>query len=767
MVRTRGTFIPRPILVILLPLLVAAFVAIRVADRQPAPSLDQVATIDLADSAHDAAVLARFSLRAPAEVELRFTLNQVETARFDLSIAETAGARYSIVRATAFRTDEHGGGAWRQLLPAGDYRVLLSAAQGSGIVTIHIVETPELIFTSAATSAEHVRFTSALPPANTLDQAHVAAFFDETLPRQLSDYHIPGAALALVKDGRLVYAAGYGYADLEREQAASAARTLFRTGSAAKLFTWTAVMQLVEQGKLDLDADVNHYLPDFAIPATYPEPITLAHLLTHTAGFEDSSNGAMRATPADLEPLGSYLADHMPARVFPPGQVTAYSNYGAALAGYIVEQVSGQPFEIYVQQHLFAPLNMAHTTFAQPPAAPLNADLATGYAYTNNTWQAQAFEVYEIAPAGSASASAEDMARFMLAHLEQGAYGDQRILQPQTVRLMQQRHFSNAAELAGLAYGFYELRLNGRRLLTHAGDTGFFRSQLFLLPEERLGLYIVYNAPGGGAARAELAQAFFDRFYPARDITHPRPSGDGATIPLSGRYLPTRSAQTTVDKLRLLFDPTIQPLTVRVLADGALETIHPLERSRNPAAYQPRRWTPIGAGVFQQSDGRDLALFRTDPQGNLMLFLDSVPLRGHRKLAWFEEALFEPFVAPGALLVILAASGWAAFDRRARPAARRLMLLNGGVTALFALGLAGFALFGFSAYLYGEIAPLWRIVFALPIALIPLGGALAAATALPWPGTQPARRLPYALAILALTALLLWSNYWNVLGWRF
>ncbi|NCC37265.1 MAG: class A beta-lactamase-related serine hydrolase, partial [Chloroflexia bacterium] len=308
-------------------------------------------------------------------------------------------------------------------------------------------------------------------PASPLDAATVTAFFDTMLPQQLAAYQIPGAAVAVVKDGAILFAQGYGYADLDRQQAVSADQTLFRTGSVAKLFTWTAVMQLVEQGKLDLHTDVNTYLTGFRLPDTYPEPITLAHLLTHTAGFEDASRGAMRAQPDDLEPLGDYLAHAIPARVLPPGQVTAYSNYGAALAGYIVEQVSGQSYAQYMQEQIFDPLGMTHTTVAQPVPATLAAHLATGYAPVNGIPQPQAFEVFQIAPAGSASAPASDMARFMLAHLQAGASGDRRMLQPQTVQLMRQVHFRNAPELSGVGYGWYELSINGRRPVTHAGDT--------------------------------------------------------------------------------------------------------------------------------------------------------------------------------------------------------------------------------------------------------------------------------------------------------
>lgn len=601
------------------------------------------------------------------------------------------------------------------------------------------------------------------------DPQEVEAFFDEIIPQQLDEYHIPGAATAVVKDGELVFAEGYGFGDLEQERPVVGDRTLFRTGSVAKLFTWTAVMQLAEQGKLDLNTDVNDYLSGFRIPDTYPEPITLEHLMTHTAGFEDVSMGAMRARPEDLELLGAFLARKVPARIFPPGQVTAYSNYGTALAGHIVEQVSGLPFEQYVEQNILTPLGMDRTTFRQPVPASLVDELATGYVYSDGAFQPQPFEVYQVGPAGSASATVSDMARFMIAHLQDGKYGDVRILGEQTAQLMHQQHFSNDPRLTGMAYGFYELRVNGRLLLTHAGEASFLRSQLYLLPQENLGLYVVYNAPGGGLARQELVQVFFDRFYPTTPITVPQPP-TGATQganQLEGRYISTRSAQTTIEKLRLLFEPLYQPITVRATRDGYLETDHPSARSQNPASYQPSRWVETEPNLYMQTSGRDLLAFRQDDQGNLMLFLDSAAPRGYRRLAWYEELMFSPVLPLGLVVLLLGVLAFALFDKQALPAARWLTVGAGGVVLAFLFGLAAFAFLGFMNYVFGEVSPMWWVVFALPVVLIFLTIGLAVFTLLPWPEAGVLRHVPYALAVVAATGLLWWSSYWNLLGWRF
>ena len=288
---------------------------------------------------------------------------------------------------------------------------------------------------SVAPAAAYAGSTNDATPADRLiDPAELEGFLDDLVARQLTEYHIPGASVAVVKDGRLLFANGYGYADLERRTPVVADQTLLRVGSVAKLFTWTAVMQLVEQGTLDLHADVNTYLADFTIPATYPAPITLAHLLTHTAGFEDRQLGITVSSADDLVPLGTYLTDALPARVFPPGTVTAYSNYGTTLAGYVVERVSGEPFAQYVQQHIFAPLAMRHSTFEQQLPPDLAAQLAVSYDTYAGSYHAMPFEYFQIAPAGGLSTTATDIAQFMIAHLQDGRVGDARILHAATAQ---------------------------------------------------------------------------------------------------------------------------------------------------------------------------------------------------------------------------------------------------------------------------------------------------------------------------------------------
>ena len=204
------------------------------------------------------------------------------------------------------------------------------------------------------------------PPSGDLEDAPtLERFFDDNVAREMGANDIPGATISVVKDGKLLFAKGYGSGDIASSRPVVASETLFRIGSVTKLFTWTAVMQLVEAGQLDLNADVNTYLESPKIPDTYPQPITMAHLMTHTAGFEERQLGLSVIDKERARPLATVLAADMPDRIYPPGEVTAYSNYGAALAGYIVEQISSEPFDEYVQRHILEPLAMRHSTARQ------------------------------------------------------------------------------------------------------------------------------------------------------------------------------------------------------------------------------------------------------------------------------------------------------------------------------------------------------------------------------------------------------------------
>ena len=376
-----------------------------------------------------------------------------------------------------------------------------------------------LLLASSALFPGNQEGTNPLPPVqgssgaqSALTLEELSTFLEPALRMQLALFGIPGAAVAVVQGNKTLYLGGLGKADLASGEPVSARKTLFRTGSVSKLVTWTAVMQLVEQGKLDLHANINRYLDAFQVPAPLPEPVTLAHLLTHTAEFEDRGFGFYARSEAGLMPLDAFLAARMPARIFAPGEVSAYSNYGAALAGYLVERVSGLSFEDYVEARILTPLGMSASSFRQPLPSALASRLATGY---RSSRKPGAFEWDLAVPAGAFSSTAADMARFMIAHLNGGRLGTTRILKAATVEAMQQRRFTNHPAVSGLTYGFQELFIAGQRILAQPGDMLHFTAALFLIPERKLGLFVAYNRGRAAGAPMELLRAFLARFPPA------------------------------------------------------------------------------------------------------------------------------------------------------------------------------------------------------------------------------------------------------------
>jgi CubicO group peptidase (beta-lactamase class C family) len=319
-----------------------------------------------------------------------------------------------------------------------------------------------------------------------------------------------GCVVAVVKDGKILVSRGYGFADIENAKPMDPTSTLIRPGSITKLFTWTAIMQLAEEGKIDLDADVNGYL-DFKIPEAFDEPITIRHLMTHTPGFEETNKNLIGKDSETIVSLENYVKRQLPQRVFAPGKVPAYSNYGSALAGYIVERVSGTPFDTYVEQKIFAPLAMRNSTMHQPLPRVLRSQMANGYSSALAP-QAQYFELVN-GPAGGAATTVDDLARFMIAHLDEGGA----LLKPETARLMHTvSHFATPG-INGMALGFFQRDRHGVSMIGHGGDTQFFHSDMTLFPEHGVGIVVSVNSGSAPASdnsilREQLISLFVRRY---------------------------------------------------------------------------------------------------------------------------------------------------------------------------------------------------------------------------------------------------------------
>ncbi|MCJ8158457.1 serine hydrolase domain-containing protein [Sphingomonas sp. LaA6.9] len=428
--------------------------------------------------------------------------------------------------------------------------------------------------------------------AATLTKADVDSWLDGYMPYALARGEVAGAVVVVVKDGQVLTQRGFGYADVAARKRVDPEATMFRPGSVSKLVTWTAVMQLVEQGRIDLDADINTYL-DFKIPARDGKPVTMRQVMTHTAGFEETIRGLISVGKPDA-PLGQLLKRWVPERIFAPGTTPAYSNYATALAGHVVERVSGLSFDDYVDRNIFARIGMTRSSFRQPLPAPLQPLMSRGYALASG--DPKPYEVIGLAPAGSLAATGADMGRFMLAHLNNGGA----LLKPETARMMHTTTLTILPEVNRMALGFYEQEINGLTAIAHGGDTQWFHSYLWLFPERNTGVYVSMNSAGkdgaSGAIRTALFEGFADRYFPApyQDARVDADTAKQHAQMLAGTYVNSRRSDSNFFKALEL----VGQVKVGVGADGT-----PLVNFLTNLGGEPIKWVEIAPFVWRDANG--------------------------------------------------------------------------------------------------------------------------------------------------------------------
>jgi CubicO group peptidase (beta-lactamase class C family) len=501
-----------------------------------------------------------------------------------------------------------------------------------------------------------------------LNKLDVDTWLDGYMPQALRHADIPGAVVTVVKDGQILTARGFGYSDVAKRQHVDPARTLFRPGSVSKLVTWTAVMQQVEQGRIDLDRDVNAYL-DFKIPPYQGKPVTMRHLMTHTGGFEETGKGIIYFDPKWDLPLDKYLKRAVPATIFKPGSTPAYSNWGTTLAGYIVQRTSGEELQSYFDRHIFAPLGMTHSSMRQPLPANLAGDMSKGYELGKLN---EGFEIVGPWPAGSLSASGVDMGRFMIAHLQRGEIDGKRVLAPQTADMMHDSPlgkvdpFSLVPPLNRMELGFFETNVNGRDVIAHLGDLEAFHTALHLFRKEGVGFYVSFNSAGRDGAAGDLRNAMFmdfaDRYLP--DIAPRDGRVDAATAKqhaqmMVGVWDASRRWQTNYfSAINLLGQ-----FKVATNDDG--ELVIPNLLGPNG---RPREWVEIAPFVWRDKFGHDRLAAKV--QGGQVVrwsmdffapfeVFDRVPVG--RSSAWVLPALY---VSLGVLALTMIAWPWGWFTRR-------------------------------------------------------------------------------------------------------
>ena len=603
-----------------------------------------------------------------------------------------------------------------------------------------------------------------------MDAADLETFLDGIMRIQMVSHHIAGAVFVAVKDGEIFLSKGYGFADVASKAPALPDKTLFRPGSVSKLFVWTAVMQQVERGRIDLKEDINTYLTDFQIPDTFPKPITMSHLMAHTPGFEETVLGMAARTPDDLMPMGEYLRDNLPERVFPPGEMAAYSNYGSSLAAYVVELVSGVPFDEYLERSIFEPLGMDHSTFRQPLPDHLAEQMSGGYKYRQGVFTPDDFELINgMYPAGAMSTTAEDLARFMIAHLQMGRLGEARILDERTVRLMQNRLHSHDARIDGNAYGFWEWEYNGIPMIQHGGDTFLFHSYLVLLPGYNTGFFVSYNSEGaGGPSRIQLIEAILDRYFPSEAPPELNPQADFSKRAgrFTGLYMLSRVNYSSFIKLSQL----VSTVQVKSTREGTLLI----------GGSDPKQYVEVEPLVFRELESRDTVVFKEDAKGRIShMFLGPVPYMAGIKMAWHERPSWHIFILAVTVFFFLSTLVWPLSALRRKicryssvptDAPRAARLLAGGMSILclvFLVGMVG--IFSRPDVLIFGVPLSLKILLTLPFvaAALALGVLFFALVSWIKGYWYACSRIHYLLVLLAFVGFLWFLNHWNLLGYRF
>jgi CubicO group peptidase (beta-lactamase class C family) len=609
------------------------------------------------------------------------------------------------------------------------------------------------------------------------------AFVDNFFNEQMSKTHVPGAVISVVKDGKLFFAKGYGYANLEKKIPVEADKTLFRVASLSKLFTATAAMQLYERGQLDLDADVNQYLTDFKLKNPYSEPVTAARMMMHTDGTTVRRIGLAAHTEAEMEPLGDYLADHMPPIVSRPGELYSYSSHSTALLGYVVEKISGTPFAEYIDKNILQPLKMRRSTFLQPLPPALADNLAVGYQHQSGNFKPVPFLYLNIAPAAAMSTTATDMANFMIAHLLRGRYENSRILEEDTVRLMHKTHFAHHPKLPGTSYSFRERLENNIRMIGHLGSLRGYSSSLTLMPDQNIGIFIASNSFSG--IHGKLLSQLLDHYFPVPDKPAPlKPLAltDEQLDRFTGTYRDVEYPRATFLKPSAVF----KHINIKKGDNGTLVIQTPgLFFLNNP---QNIKLIPVEPKLFQRANDDALTAFgeAIEDEGSNQIKFVFNPLwpkiGAYERVPWYETAWVQLGLLCFCVLVFLSAF----FIWPIRPLIRRLRgknfqierqpsrawLLAGVVGTLNLVFIIGLPL---SLWLYGA----WKLAYGVPafaiafLSLPPIATVLtlglAVFTVLGWKNKywSVIARSHYSLITLAALAFIPLLTYWNLLGFQF
>lgn len=596
------------------------------------------------------------------------------------------------------------------------------------------------------------------PADNSITPQEVENFLNSFTSEYMKYDNIPGMAFVMVKDGEVFFSKGYGYADVEKRVPFHPDQSIVRGGSIVKAVTALAVMQLAEQGKLDLDADVNQYLTHFQVPNTYDEPITARQLLHYTAGLDTRFIGIRVESMDEILPLSEYLAQHLTDRVRPPGEIRSYNDFEIALAGLLVEEVSGMPYDEYVQENIFNPLGMDSTSIYLPKED--EGRVALGYQSNGQPFPLNYYYLNDAAGAGF-NTTASDLARFMIMHLENGRFGNLQLLSEESAKELHTTRFQHNPHLPGIAYTFDEQFWGSHRVLAKSGGAPGFSNRMILLPDDDIGIYFVSNRDAEAVKFGpSLEKAFRETFYPGGNN-----QSVGKEVPASDPKEMERYEGYYVE----LIDYSVNSLEK---VSSLMNQIHVTANGQGQLKMNGGSLLRVDTNLFQWSESGNYVAFREDDKGNVtyMFYARTAVMR----VPWYETFPVQMGLLGLSLVIFLTALiGWLVAGLRDQG---KLYGVSGSLSLLNVGFLVGLGLLLGPVFTAAD-SP-WAFSFAPPVELLlllalPLVGVVLTLL-LAWQVYRSWKekrggwlvRVHNTLILVANFSFFFFLHTWNLLGYR-
>lgn len=471
----------------------------------------------------------------------------------------------------------------------------------------------------------------------------ISQFIDDYMTHEIQERHIVGASVVVIKDQKEILKKGYGYSDEELKCAVDPNTTTFPIASISKLFTAIGIMQLYEQGKIDLNEDVQQYTEGIKINNPYDKKVTCSNLLTHSSGMDEGSELLGSTTDEkEIKSQETYFIQHALNVIDLPDTVCRYSNLGYNLLGYILERKSKQDYETYIKENILDKLEMTRSSVRIP-----DENMAKGYYYKDGEYGQVPYAYQYTSGSAGVISTAADMGNFIKALLNEGDFNGRQLLQKQTMQNMYAKEFSNDEILPGMGYGFIREERGGKLILKHEGALPGYMSTLLLIPDQNLGIYIGINT--FDALPFQFEKDFLDKFLGESKMQQPTIKIADDLKRYVGNYRNYDGiAQSNIMKAFIIFDPTTQT-KVSLDRNGVLN----LEEYSQEKECISTRLYEIEKGKFIREDNGGYYVFRIGQDGHITYAFNEVSHNAYKRLHWYESRNILLGVIGGTIIIFV------------------------------------------------------------------------------------------------------------------